>query len=54
MLTMTNAPKITDVLGNPLICHLVNLELERDDFVIFGSARCWPMASVRASATWMS
>ena len=38
MLTMTNAPKITDVLGNPLICHLVNLELERDDFVIFGSA----------------
>jgi hypothetical protein len=38
MLTMTKAPKITDVLGNPLICHLVDLELERDDFVIFGSA----------------
>jgi hypothetical protein len=38
MLTMTKARKITDVLGNPLIRLLVGLELERDDFVIFGSA----------------
>ena len=35
---MTKAPKIADVLGNPFIRLLVDLELERDDFVIFGSA----------------
>jgi hypothetical protein len=35
---VTRAPGTVNVLENPLIRRLVDLGLERDDFVIFGSA----------------
>jgi hypothetical protein len=36
-MTLRSEPRPVDVLGNPLIRQLVALDLEPDDFVIFGS-----------------